>query len=92
MLDADNRQLFDSYDTLCALIMYVICAVFELLQREGLSKYNKIYEFPYRLFNQNCTMLMTSVSGHLLNFEFLGQYKKWLAITSLVFFCISVQN
>jgi len=60
------------------------CCVFELLQREGLSKYNKIYEFPYRLFNQNCTMSMTSVSGHLLNFEFVGQYKKWLAFTSLV--------
>lgn len=53
--------------------------VFLLLsfQREGFSCYNKIYEFEYQLFNQHCNMVMTSVSGHLLNFDFVGQYKKW---------------
>jgi len=77
--------MLDSY--VCCYIDNVCyrCCVFELFQREGLSKFNKIYEFPYRLFNQNCTMSMTSVSGHLLNFEFVGQYKKWLAYT-IVFF------
>lgn len=46
-------------------------------RREGKSVYNKIYEFEYNLFNQRCTMTMTSVSGHLLNLEFSGAYRKW---------------
>ena len=49
-----------------------------LLQREGFSRFNKIYEYDYRLLNQNCAMVMTSVSGHLLGLEFVGQYRKWL--------------
>ncbi len=27
--------------------------------------------------NQNCQMSMTSVSGHLLNYEFDQNYRKW---------------
>ncbi|XP_046143388.1 DNA topoisomerase 3-alpha isoform X1 [Osmia bicornis bicornis] len=46
-------------------------------RREGLSPYNKIYEFNSHLWNQNCDMIMTSVSGHLLGFEFVGTYRKW---------------
>ncbi|XP_035205425.1 DNA topoisomerase 3-alpha-like, partial [Stegodyphus dumicola] len=48
-----------------------------LRRREGRSVYNKIYEFEYNLFNQRCQMVMTSVSGHLLNLEFAGSYRKW---------------
>jgi DNA topoisomerase-3 len=41
------------------------------LQREGFSKFNKIYEFDYNILNMNnCTMTMTSLSGHLLGMEF----------------------
>lgn len=46
-------------------------------RREGKSVYNKIYEFEYNVFNQRCSMVMTSVSGHLLNLEFSGSYRKW---------------
>lgn len=46
-------------------------------RREGLSKYNKIYEFDYRIFNNTCRMVMTSVSGHLLNLDFVSGYRKW---------------
>ncbi|XP_076633672.1 topoisomerase 3-alpha [Colletes latitarsis] len=46
-------------------------------RKEGLSPYNKIYEFSCYLWNQNCDMIMTSVSGHLLNHEFVGSYRKW---------------
>ncbi|XP_076233663.1 topoisomerase 3-alpha isoform X2 [Calliopsis andreniformis] len=46
-------------------------------RRDGLSPYNKIYEFTSDLWNQNCDMIMTSVSGHLLNHEFGGTYRKW---------------
>lgn len=46
-------------------------------RREGLSKFNKIYEFDYRIFNNICKMTMTSVSGHLLNLDFVSEYRKW---------------
>ncbi|XP_076641227.1 topoisomerase 3-alpha isoform X2 [Halictus rubicundus] len=46
-------------------------------RREGLSPYNKIYEFSSILWNQNCDMRMTSVSGHLLNYAFTGAYRQW---------------
>ncbi|XP_011878275.1 PREDICTED: DNA topoisomerase 3 isoform X2 [Vollenhovia emeryi] len=46
-------------------------------KREGLSVYNKIFEFNVQLWGQNCQMLMTSVSGHLLGYDFTGTYSKW---------------
>nr|KAF6274318.1 DNA topoisomerase III alpha [Myotis myotis] len=46
-------------------------------RREGLSKFNKIYEFDYHLCGQNVTMIMTSVSGHLLAHDFQMQFRKW---------------
>ncbi|KAL6425769.1 hypothetical protein ACFW04_009678 [Cataglyphis niger] len=46
-------------------------------KREGLSVYNKIFEFNVQLWGQNCQMVMTSVSGHLLGYEFTGAYRKW---------------
>ncbi|RLU22556.1 hypothetical protein DMN91_004834 [Ooceraea biroi] len=46
-------------------------------KREGLSVYNKIFDFNVQLWGQNCQMVMTSVSGHLLNHEFVGAYRKW---------------
>lgn len=49
-------------------------------RRDGRSVYNKIYEFEYNLFNQRCKMIMTSVSGHLLNLEFSGAYRKWFVL------------
>ncbi|XP_078042704.1 topoisomerase 3-alpha isoform X2 [Augochlora pura] len=53
-------------------ILPVTCPV-----REGLSPYNKIYEFNCNVWGQNCDMTMTSVSGHLLNYAFTGAYRKW---------------
>ncbi|KAI4472680.1 hypothetical protein M0802_016580, partial [Mischocyttarus mexicanus] len=46
-------------------------------KRDGLSVYNKIYEFNIHLWNEDCQMIMTSVSGHLLGYEFEGVYRKW---------------
>ncbi|XP_057306951.1 DNA topoisomerase 3-alpha-like [Hydractinia symbiolongicarpus] len=46
-------------------------------RKEGYSKFNKIYEFDYRLFEHNCKMIMTSVSGHLIDLDFSGGYKNW---------------
>lgn len=47
---------------------------------EGLSKFNKIYRFQCDVpqLNGRCDMTMTSVSGHLTNFDF-GPYDKWNA-------------
>ena len=35
-------------------------------RREGASPYNKIFEFQCPLDNGQCTMLVTSVVGHLM--------------------------
>ncbi|XP_076161533.1 topoisomerase 3-alpha isoform X1 [Ptiloglossa arizonensis] len=55
-------------------------------RRAGLSQYNQIYEFGCYLWNQNCDMIMTSVSGHLLTYEFVGSYRKWQACHPLSLF------
>lgn len=53
-------------------------------RREGLSKYNKIYEFDADVMGEKCQMVMTSVSGHLLGLEFVGAYKNWQGCNPLV--------
>ncbi|TGZ59911.1 hypothetical protein CRM22_008834 [Opisthorchis felineus] len=55
-------------------------------RREGLSKFNKIYEFTYNFGGAHATMVMTSVSGHLLNYEFSPAFKSWHASDPLVLF------
>ncbi|XP_017884787.1 DNA topoisomerase 3-alpha [Ceratina calcarata] len=55
-------------------------------RRDGLSPYNKIYEFSVQLWNKNCDMIMTSVSGHLLNYAFVGSYCKWQSCHPLALF------
>ncbi|XP_050421809.1 DNA topoisomerase 3-alpha [Adelges cooleyi] len=54
--------------------------------REGLSKFNKIYEFNYSFRGSPSTMIMTSVSGHLLGYEFQGQYRLWNSCSPLDLF------
>ncbi|CAI9740965.1 DNA topoisomerase 3-alpha-like isoform X1 [Octopus vulgaris] len=61
-------------------------------RREGRSVYNKIYEFEYHLFNKNCIMSMTSVSGHLLGMEFTGLYKKWTMCNPVSLFEATIQK
>ena len=61
-----------------------------LLQREGLSKYNKIYEFDHNLNGRNVKMVMTSVSGHLLNYGFSGAYKRWTGCSPVDLFSVPV--
>ncbi|XP_032778336.2 LOW QUALITY PROTEIN: DNA topoisomerase 3-alpha [Daphnia magna] len=55
-------------------------------RREGKSKFNKIYEFEHNLFNQAVKMVVTSVSGHLLSSDFVGNYKKWQGINPVALF------
>ncbi|CAB3368498.1 Hypothetical predicted protein [Cloeon dipterum] len=46
-------------------------------RREGMSRFNKIYEFNMNFQGQNCKMVMTSVSGHLLGHDFPATYRGW---------------
>ncbi|XP_061415738.1 DNA topoisomerase 3-alpha isoform X2 [Lethenteron reissneri] len=46
-------------------------------RREGLSKFNKIYEYNYSFSGQNVNVVMTSVSGHLLGLEFIAGFRNW---------------
>ncbi|CAK1547296.1 unnamed protein product [Leptosia nina] len=55
-------------------------------RREGLSQFNKIYEFEHDVMGQNCQMVMTSVSGHLLALEFVGTYKNWQTCNPVALF------
>ncbi|XP_069123502.1 DNA topoisomerase 3-alpha-like [Argopecten irradians] len=62
-------------------------------KREGFSKFNKIYEYEYNILNQNnCTMTMTSVSGHLLGLDFKGNYKKWYSCNPVALFDVEVEK
>ncbi|XP_060606708.1 DNA topoisomerase 3-alpha-like isoform X2 [Ruditapes philippinarum] len=61
-------------------------------RREGFSRFNKIYEYEYMLFNQKCNMMMTSVSGHLLGMDFIGQYRKWNSCSPASLFDIQVEK
>lgn len=61
-------------------------------RREGLSKFNKIYEFDYHLYGQNVTMIMTSVSGHLLAHDFQMQYRKWQSCNPLLLFEADIEK
>ncbi|KAJ0981608.1 hypothetical protein J5N97_009863 [Dioscorea zingiberensis] len=48
-----------------------------LRSREGRSRYNRVFEFDYSIRGQRCHMLMTSVTGHLMELEFEDRYRKW---------------
>lgn len=61
-------------------------------RREGLSKFNKIYEFDYHLFGQNVSVTMTSVSGHLLGLEFKSQFQKWHSCNPVLLFDAEVEK
>uniref|UniRef100_H3CL93 DNA topoisomerase n=1 Tax=Tetraodon nigroviridis TaxID=99883 RepID=H3CL93_TETNG len=61
-------------------------------RREGMSKFNKIYEFEYHLLGQNVTVAMTSVSGHLLALEFKAPFQKWHSCNPVILFDAEVEK
>ena len=61
-------------------------------RREGMSRFNKIYEYQYQLFGRRCEMTMTSVSGHLMEVEFVAGYKKWQSCQPLSLFTAQVEK
>ncbi|XRB16851.1 DNA topoisomerase III [Pseudoscourfieldia marina] len=54
--------------------------------RSSHSPYNKVFEFPFTLNGEHVTMVFTSVTGHLMELDFDGQYKSWNSVddTSLL--------
>ena len=58
----------------------------------GLSPYNKIYEFPQEVQGVQSTMVMTSVSGHLLGMDFSEQYRKWFSCNPVQLFDLPVEK
>ena len=63
-----------------------------LQQREGFSKFNKIYEFRCRVEGHDCDMTMTSVSGHLLGLDFEERYRKWRTVDPVRLFDLPVHK
>lgn len=57
-----------------------------------MSKFNKIYEFPYTVNGVQADMVMTSVSGHLLNLEFEEKYRKWWSCSPIQLFDLPVSK
>ena len=45
--------------------------------RDGLTPWNKVWEFPYVVRGRQVSMVFTSVTGHLSNFEFDDSHKRW---------------
>ncbi|XP_040212350.1 DNA topoisomerase 3-alpha [Rana temporaria] len=61
-------------------------------RREGFSKYNKIYEYEYHLFGKDVTVIMTSVSGHLLGMDFQRHLKSWHSCNPVSLFDAEVEK
>ncbi|XP_032303443.1 DNA topoisomerase 3-alpha isoform X2 [Coturnix japonica] len=61
-------------------------------RREGFSKFNKIYEYDYQMFGQNVTVVMTSVSGHLLAHDFKLPFRKWHSCNPLALFDAEIEK
>ena len=63
-----------------------------MFQREGFSKFNKIYEFRCRVQGRDADMTMTSVSGHLLGLDFDQQYRRWHSVDPVQLFDLPVHK
>ncbi|KAL6046567.1 DNA topoisomerase 3-alpha, variant 2 [Balamuthia mandrillaris] len=60
--------------------------------RQGLSKYNNIYEFRYEIRGQACDVVFTSVTGHLMELDFHQNYRKWHSCDPATLFAAPVQK
>ncbi|KAI0984842.1 hypothetical protein GJ496_001558 [Pomphorhynchus laevis] len=59
--------------------------------RHGLSQYNKIYEFQCTVFGTHVEMIMTSVSGHLLDLKFIDSVRNWKSCNPVALFDTPVE-
>ncbi|EEY68895.1 DNA topoisomerase, putative [Phytophthora infestans T30-4] len=45
--------------------------------RAGFSKYNALFEFPYQVRGQQVQMVVTSVTGHIMELDFDASVRSW---------------
>jgi DNA topoisomerase-3 len=65
----------------------------QFVRREGRSKFNKIYQFNRTIINDlPASVIFTSVSGHMMNFEFPLQYRNWTAVAPAQLFTAPVER
>uniref|UniRef100_A0A0K0G0Q1 DNA topoisomerase n=1 Tax=Strongyloides venezuelensis TaxID=75913 RepID=A0A0K0G0Q1_STRVS len=55
-------------------------------RREGMSKFNKIYEFDTEVLGRRSRVSATSVSGHLMTTDFGPEYQNWVAVDTVSLF------
>ncbi|KNC82673.1 hypothetical protein SARC_05050 [Sphaeroforma arctica JP610] len=60
--------------------------------RNGLSVYNKIYEYQCNMLGEMCHVKMTSVSGHVMEHAFPLAYKSWASVSPAVLFTANVDK
>lgn len=56
------------------------------LQRAGQSPYNPIFEFDYDIKGQQIHMVVTSVTGHMMNYAYPPEYKSWERVDPVTLF------
>jgi DNA topoisomerase-3 len=61
-------------------------------KRPGKSAYNYIFEFPFTVNGTECDMVVTSVSGHLIEFDFPPEYAQWHRWEPEVLFDVPIQR
>uniref|UniRef100_A0A158R560 DNA topoisomerase n=1 Tax=Syphacia muris TaxID=451379 RepID=A0A158R560_9BILA len=63
------------------------------LRRESHSRWNKIYQFTAEILNQQrCTVVLTSVAGHLLQHQFPQSHKNWISTPMKTLFDVPIQK
>lgn len=61
-------------------------------RREGRSKFNKIYTLNTELFGQQTAISVTSVSGHMMNFQFHENMSNWQTASMVELFRAPVRH
>ncbi|KAG7396429.1 DNA topoisomerase 3-alpha [Phytophthora boehmeriae] len=59
-------------------------------RRPGFSKYNALFEFPYDIRGQQVQMVVTSVTGHLMELDFEGSARSWYSCDPVELFTAPV--
>lgn len=68
----------------------LFCLLFCLLQRAGFSKYNALFDFPYQIRGQQVQMVVTSVTGHMMELDFDASVRSWYSCDPVELFTAPV--
>ncbi|KAI9597903.1 prokaryotic type I DNA topoisomerase [Syncephalis fuscata] len=64
----------------------------EMRMEQSCAKYNKNFHFTYRIGTQVCSMVMTSVLGHLTEDDFSSEYRQWSNWPPSILFEVPIQR